>query len=307
METMQQVIAQEMIEKRYNRKHIDGMLKDVLEADSEAMVKVAQGAELVDAFVHAEHSYASKNARLASLKGMDTHSLVFEMVVACMYFVRPEKISSAAAQVACHLNFDDKVAAVQTVAELLAVLCEVDLFDITKADRQDSLYVVSRIELPEELLAFVSNSRYLPPMVCEPLELTDNYSSGYLTHKDGLVLGKSNNHAGDLCLDVLNTLNRVKLSLNTEFISTVEEEPTFELDKPEKAENWKNFKRESYEIYTLLNDAGNCFYLTWKVDMRGRIYSQGYHCNVQGVAHKKACIDLHDKQVIDGVPPEFQL
>lgn len=307
METMQQVIAQEMIEKRYNRKHIDGMLKDALEADSEAMVKVAQGAELVDAFVHTEHSYASKNVRLASLKGMDMHSLVFEMVVACMYFVRPEKISSAAAQVACHLNFDDKVAAVQTVAELLAVLCEVDLFDITKADRQDSLYVVSRIELPEELLAFVSNSRYLPPMVCEPLELTDNYSSGYLTHKDGLVLGKGNNHAGDLCLDVLNTLNKVKLSLNTEFISTVEEEPTFELDKPEKAENWKNFKRESYEIYTLLNDAGNCFYLTWKMDMRGRMYSQGYHCNVQGVAHKKACIDLYDKQVIDGVPPEFQL
>jgi hypothetical protein len=160
--------------------------------------------------------------------------------------------------------------------------------------------VQSCINFDEELMKFIQNSRYLPPMVCLPLELTDNYSSGYLTHKDGLVLGKANNHSGDLCLDVLNTMNRVALSLNTDFISKVEEEPTFELVTTEQMHQWNIFKRQSYATYLTLAKNGNCFYLTHKVDMRGRIYSQGYHVNTEGVGHKKAMVELANKEQVTG-------
>ena len=307
MDTMQQVIAQEMLEQRYSRKLIDVMLRAELDESAELTAAIAIGAELVEEFINADYGYQSKNERLASLQGMDIPALVKEILVACMYFVVPETLSSAAAQVAHHLGFSDKVAAVLTTAELLAVLCETDVFDIYKTKREDSLMVRSNIELSDELMEFVDNSRYLPPMVCKPLELTDNYSSGYLSISDGLILGKGNNHAGDICLDVLNIMNGVELSLNTEFLCTVEEVPTYDLDDPVQQANWTKFKKQSYEIYTALMDCGNKFYLTHKYDMRGRVYGQGYHVNTEGVGFKKAMVDLHHKQVIEGVPPEFKL
>jgi len=47
---------------------------------------------------------------------------------------------------------------------------------------------------------------------------------------------------------------------------------------------------------------GNEFYLTNKVDKRGRIYSQGYHINTQGTSFKKAMIDLAHEELVTGMP-----
>jgi hypothetical protein len=162
--------------------------------------------------------------------------------------------------------------------------------------------LVSRIPLSSALIKFVENSSYLPPMVCEPLELTTNYCSGYLSHKDSLILGKSNHHDGDICLDVLNTINKVELQLDTKFLSTVEETPTFELDTPEKIAQWDRFKRQSYKFYSLMVSQGNRFYLTHKYDKRGRIYAGGYHINSQGTAFKKASIELAREELVEGMP-----
>jgi len=290
-----------MIELAYNRKHIDRKIRDAIEASPDIMQKVSDGVVLVQDYMGKAY-YASKNIRINQLKGLDLYELVFDIFIGICYFNRPELLSSAAAQMASRLKFNDKVDAITTLAELLAVLCETDVFDIDKADAQASLMVVSRITLSDELMEFIENSRYLPPMVCVPLGLEDNFSSGYLTHKDGLVLGKGNNHSGDLCLDVLNTMNQVALSLNTQFLSKVEEEPTFDLIEPEQIEQWGVFKRQSYAAYRLMAGAGNKFFLTHKVDMRGRIYSQGYFINTEGVAFKKASVELHHKELVTGVP-----
>ena len=47
---------------------------------------------------------------------------------------------------------------------------------------------------------------------------------------------------------------------------------------------------------------GNRFYLTHKVDKRGRIYAQGYHITTQGTAFKKAMIELAEPEFIEGAP-----
>lgn len=75
------------------------------------------------------------------------------------------------------------------MAELLAVLCMTDAFDILKENKFASLQVRSCIPLEDNLVSFIENSMFLPPMVCEPLPLTHNFSSGYLTHNDSLILG----------------------------------------------------------------------------------------------------------------------
>lgn len=301
MESLRDIVAQEWVEQHYNPKHIDAKIRKEMEASNEMQAKIQHGIELIKLYLAGEY-YASKQRRVAQLMGHDLKALVEDIFTGVAYVQRPELFTSVSARMASRLGFSDKAEAITTVAELLAVLCATDAFDIEKESRQASLMLVSRIPLSQGLNAFIERSEFLPPMVCEPLELTHNFSSGYLTHNDSLILGQGNHHDGDLCLDVLNTMNNVALKLDTEFLSKVEEEPTFELDNREKIDQWQRFKKQSYEFYRLMVNNGNRFYLTHKVDKRGRIYAQGYHINTQGTAFKKAQLELANEELVQGVP-----
>ena len=301
-ETMKDIVLQEMNEEHYNRKHIDAKIRKALQECPEMRLKLDVGIDLVNVWIATGAKYASKQARIEQVKALDIPTLVMEMFVGVAYSMQPELFTSVTAQMAARLNFSDRTEAITTVAELLAVLCQTDAFDITKEHKMASLMLVSRIKLPENLVRFIENSQCLPPMVCEPLELTHNHSSGYLTHNDSLILGSGNHHDGDICLDVLNTINKVAFKLDLEFLSKVEEEPTFDLNTQDKLDMWMKFKRQSYQFYSLMAQQGNHFYFCNKVDKRGRIYAQGYHLNPQGAAFKKAMLELAHEEVVTGVP-----
>lgn len=288
-------------EYRFNRKHIDRYIKMELEANTEVQKKMLAGITLLEEW-RAVPYYASKQARIDQLQGLDIPALVMDLMIGVAYVQREELFTSVSAQLAGRLGFSDKAESIATVAEILAVLCQTDLFDICKASKSSSLVIVSLMPLSDRLLGFIHNSRYLPPMVCEPELVKNNHSSGYLTHNDSLLLGRGNHHDGDLCLDVINTQNRVALKLSIEFLCTVEEEPTYVLDSAEKVTQWGEYKRQSYELYTLLAKQGNRFWLTHKVDKRGRIYAQGYHISTMGSSFKKASIELAHEEVVEGVP-----
>ena len=100
----------------------------------------------------------------------------------------------------------------------------------------------------------------------------------------------------------MNTMNKVALKLDTEFLCKVEEEPTFDLDTQDKLDQWNKFKEQSYMMYSLLASQGNQFYLNHKVDKRGRIYSVGYHLNPQGAAFKKASLEFANAELVEGAP-----
>ena len=302
-EPILQIVRQEANEQRYSRKHIDKRIKAAIEANPEMMVKHAKGVELVNAFMNQSY-YPSKDARIDQLKLLETSTIVMELFIGIAYLQKPELFTSIMAMLAARLGFNDKEAAVTTVGELLAVLCNTDAFDLLKEHKYAPIQVRSCIALPASVMKHIEESEYLPPMVCIPLELTHNFSSGYLTHNDSLILGSGNHHDGDICLDVLNTMNQVALRLDTEFLSKVEEEPTFELDDAQKARVWHDFKTQSYQFYKLMVDGGNKLYMTHKVDKRGRIYSQGYHITTQGTAFKKAMLEFANEQLVQGVPSQ---
>lgn len=301
MNELDYVLLQERHECWYNRRHIDAKIRKAITCNSVMREKMAQGYDLLQIWLNGSY-YESKMKRLAALNFVDLDELILDIFVGVAYFRRQELFSSAAAILAHRLNFSDRVDAVTTVAEILAVLCQTDAFDILKADKMASLMLVSRIPLPMELVAFMEGSEILPPMICKPLELTHNYSSGYLTHNDSLVLGSGNHHNGDICLDALNIMNSVALKLDKQFLSTVEEMPTFALDSPEKRDNWSRFKVQSYTFYSMLARTGASLYLTHKVDKRGRAYAMGYHINTQGSPFKKASLELHHEELVEGVP-----
>lgn len=300
-ETMRHIVMQEANETRFNRKHIDVKIRTEIEASPVMVAKLSQGVELVDAYINGKY-YDSKMQRVAQLNGMDIPALVMDLFVGIAYSLKPDLFTSVSAQMASRLKFNDQTAAITTVAELMAVLCHTDAFDITKENKMASLMVVSRIPLSDTLTKFIENSQFLPPMVCEPLPLTHNYSSGYLTHNDSLILGSGNHHDGDICLDTLNTMNRVALKLDTDFLCKVEEEPTFELDSQDKVDQWKRFKRQSTEFYVLMAEQGNNLYLNHKVDKRGRAYCHGYHISTQGTAFKKAMLEFATEEIVEGIP-----
>lgn len=301
METMRDIILQEMNEEHFNRKHIDTKIRAAIEANADMQGKLLKGVELVKVYLAGEY-YASKMRRISQLDNLDVEGLVMDVFVGISYSQRPELFTSVTAQMSSRLNFSDRTEAITTVAELLAILCRTDAFDITKAGKQASLMVVSCIPLPANLIKFIEASQYLPPMVCEPLELSHNHSSGYLTHNDSLILGSGNHHDGDVCLDVLNTMNKVAFKLDLDFLCKVEEEPTFELDTQDKTDQWTRFKKQSYRFYSLMQQQGNRFWFTNKVDKRGRIYCCGYHLNFQGAPFKKAMLELDKEEIVDGVP-----
>lgn len=298
------LINQEFNEKRYSRKHIDGYIREEILENPDMVSKIAQGVALLNQWMQwvAAEGYASKKKRVAQLDGLDLEQLTIDVFVGVAYCQREELFTSVTAQLAGRLRFSDKTEAITTVAEIVAVLCRTDAFDIMKATKMASLAIVSRVPLSVSLIDHIEQSQYLPPMVCQPKKLTSNMSSGYLSHNDSLILGSGNHHDGDICLDVLNIMNRVPLKLSTELLCQHEEEPTFELDDMEKKEQWMQFKKQSYRFYDLIHSQGNEFYLTHKVDKRGRIYAQGYHINTQGAAFKKAMVELADEELVEGVP-----
>lgn len=326
MHEMMRIELQELNEKRFCRKHIDPMIRAWFIDEPAVQDAIDKGVDLLLAYASTTYSYQSKNDRVANLAGMDFRSLVVDVFVGIAYLTRQELFTSVTAQLAGRLGWDDKPAAITTMAEIVAVLTDTDAFDIIKASKYASLYVDSRFDLPEKILKLVEDSLYLPPMVVKPKEVKTNMSSGYLTYNDSLVLGKGNHHDGDLGLDVINLMNGVALSLNTEFLKNVEELPTdvtaqdmidgaaergdyitqTEADERVRKhyDNWDRFKKQSYEFYYLMATQGNEFHLTHKRDKRGRMYAQGYHISTQGNAFKKAMIDFAHKEVID-IPKDF--
>jgi hypothetical protein len=310
-------------ERQFNRKHIDKYIRMTLLENPATVAKIQDGVRRVHEWLSQSY-YASKQSRLDQLKGLDIDALVMDIMVGVAYCQQETLFTSVSSQLAGRIGFSDKADSIKTVAELLAVLCFTDAFDICKASKSASLVVINRMPLSERLINYIENSRYLPPMMCEPMELTHNHSSGYLTHNDSLILGRGNHHDGDLCLDVLNTQNRVALKLSIEFLCTVEEEPSEitedkiiekaakqgkYLSYPEASqrkqvalENWSEFRRQSYQLYHLIVTQGNKFHLTHKPDKRGRIYAQGYHITTQGSSFKKASIELAHEEIVTGVP-----
>lgn len=305
MREFERVHIQESIEHNYFKQHVNKTVLEFLEEKYGAGID--QCAEFFQEWlddVKANCKSPSKVDRVAFLEGFDLRELATKLLVLAAYETKPTLFTSLAAKAAGVLFFSDKADSIQTCSELYAVMAHTNAIRIWKEERSDSLSVMSNMELSEQIQRYMDNVRFNMPMICEPKELMSNSDSPYLTVNDRLILGKGNLHGGNISLDVLNKLNKIPLSLNKLFLSTVEEEPTKEWETPEQQENWDQFKKESYELYIKIASGvyKNRFYLPNSVDKRGRIYSRGYHVTTQGTAFKKSMVDFAKKEVVTGIP-----
>lgn len=153
-------------------------------------------------------------------------------------------------------------------------------------------YISPNIGIPNEVLQKLKKHMYMPPMLVPPIdwnvEYNDNgkarYFGGYLTHKLPPVLGWKNNHAHYISTDALNILQGIPFTMDNFIL--------FNCKDTVAAYNL-NMEQETEVAATLMDKE---FFFVWQYDKRGRMYSHGYHMDVQSREYKKALLNFANKE-----------
>lgn len=191
----------------------------------------------------------------------------------------------------------------QEVADAILKCAEADLVDFDPTLEVFIVKFLVNAKVQEELDRY----QYPLPMVVEPEEVSNNSSTGYKTIPGSLIL-KKNHHNDDICLDHINRMNKVKLTLDADTAMMVKNQWKG-LDKMKDGDTREKFekRKKAFALYDkvakdvigLLTQEGNEFYLTHAYDKRGRTYCKGYHVSYQAAAWNKAVICFADKELID--------
>jgi len=200
-------------------------------------------------------------------------------------------------------HFKDMVDPMRAISEHLMSMIKHGFIDWE--DSTEKLVVAYAIQ-DEQLLFDLDQYQYPLPCVEHPEPVTTNKDTGYKTIKNSVIL--NNNYTDDdVCLEHLNKMNSVPLSLNADVVAFVQNKWA-NLDRPKARESAEDFqkRRKAFNKYNrtsknvlqaiMLEDR---FWLTHKYDFRGRTYSQGYHVNYQGNDWNKACIELADAEPLN--------
>ena len=191
----------------------------------------------------------------------------------------------------------------QACADALLLACQIDLVDWNPTTEQ----FIVKYDITQDVQDDLDRYQFPLPMIVEPRELKTNSDTGYFTSRNSVIL-KNNHHDKDVCLDHLNQMNRIKLTLNNDVAAFIENSWR-NLDKPKPGEDRKDFdkRKKAFEKYDRtardvmahLEIAGGEFHLTHKYDKRGRVYCQGYHVNYQGNTWNKAVIEFAHQETVE--------
>lgn len=290
-------LIQHVIEDRYSRHNVRSRIRKELEEDDVIQLRLLMVADSLKTWMEAKAPYPSKQVRKSFLLEdcqLSRKEIIDDIMLIIMQHKGRVPVQTVAGIVGPLLGYEDVFDGVKTAAEIIGVLAEQDLFDVVMANdtEEGTMMIECGYSLDEETMQYLANTKYLPPMIVPPQKVFHNHAEQYLTKKESLILGGSiNHHSNKLSTDVINILNQQALSLDEE-IAEMPEVPNKELDTVEKQHQFNEMCLASKEVYRELIEHGNEFYFTHKFDKRGRVYSQGYHVQIQGTEYKKALINL---------------
>jgi hypothetical protein len=300
-------LEQMIIEDTYSRGNVRAkIMNEVIHMDNNTFGdKIDIACKAIQEYMSKSY-FPSKDARIAHLRECDAtiDDIVYEILLIILPVASThngyQTIQTVSGMLARILKFPDVFDGVKTAGELITVACESNLYDIIKptASITGSALVSCEYRLSNELIQYIADTKYLPPMICEPKKLKSNWDCGNITTGARVsVMLKGNTHDGKMPLDVINLRNATALSLEPRMLE-IEEAPAKKLDTPEKIANFMVMKNASKTVYRDLLNAGNKFYLTHRVDERLRMYCQGYHCSYQSSKYKRSIIELNTKELI---------
>jgi hypothetical protein len=291
-------VLQKEIENTYSKRNVRKIVSESIQESDVRDLSRAINKAIITYLT--QPYYSSKQKRVNHVRlNISITDIIDELFITILRESGHKPIQSIAARFGLLFKFEDVKDNVKTASEILAVCKDTDLYNIILA--RDSTTGTILIEpcytLDNETLKKLDRLRYLPPMICEPQIINDNSQSGYLTKDESVILGSDNHHEGYQAIDVLNIMARIPLSLDRATLEH-EEKPKKDIDTSEKMSNFLRLIISSRYIYQKLLSYGNCFYLNWRFDKRGRMYSQGHEVNIQSTSYKKALINLTKREII---------
>ena len=313
---------QEQLEEIYSEKKAREYVHNLLLSNDVGMDSVVYGVELLAAWCDIPATYDTKTERKNTLKNMDLGKVVERVFIDMLMLRQPTTLANMATTLGVSLGFQEAKQGITLAGEIIAILQNTGFYELVRTSKYSSYWVLPNMQLNDEEYAIAHRGMYMPPMIGKPKYLKHNRSTPYHTLKgDSLILGgQINHHDYEISYDVLNKQNNIKLSLNIDFIDEIEEEATFSLDEVSnmdkrptvvnqdlirlKRQNWYIHLEQCDQLYRLMYEEGNVFYIPNKPDKRGRIYSQGHHINPMGNSYKKSSIELHHKETVN-IPEGF--
>lgn len=214
-------------------------------------------------------------------------------------------------------HFDDghgRQIAMQRCADALAAASDADFVDYYGGRKE----FVVRFELDAETQQEIDRYQYPLPMVVQPKPIRNNYQNGYSSKETGkgLVVLNAGPSAplygqADLCLDHLNRVNSIPLTLNMSVAELIDNKWK-DLDRPKPGEHaedyhkrlkaFERYDQTSKDVMHAINGIRGRFWMTHKYDRRGRVYACGYHINPQGTSWNKAVVEFANKEELRDGP-----
>jgi hypothetical protein len=277
---------------------------------SGGLPQINKAIELIQEHLSKEHLttngnvFTKKNYRLSLWK--PTEDELYNLIVAMFTTALTTDYLTYQAMVGFHnesIPMENTIDRVQTIAEVTALICIANLIDIHSIQGE--------------------YHKITPCLVLKNIPFTDRHGTVYSKpqpvkknwdeEQGNMILGgKIKHHKDKICLDHINRMNKIPMSLNKEFILEYPEEPKEEFTdssitrkgKPgmsaiEKQEVWDRYTEECKQRYTHALITTNKLYLNHKPDTRGRIYTTGYYIDTQGSSYKKASIELYNKEYLN--------
>lgn len=265
---------QREIEIQYSRKNIHSVVLEEISSDFELGYKIAMLVPQIHEWMRDDH-YESKAARLSQMKREEDILYLLKDIMVVAIEERYTTIQTICGKVGSQMKME-MFDAVKCIAELCVFMAQADLIDLIPAADSETggIMIQAKFDVDGETREWMVQTQYLPPMIEPPAEVRINHDYSYYTEKSWMILGKGNGHHLPIGLDVINIMNQVELELD-DYVLSLDEQPNKKLDTVQKMQQFSLLQQSSRKVYNLLLEHGNTFFLTWKYDKRGRIYSQG--------------------------------
>ena len=281
-------LNQESIEKDFNKRSIKKLIRADVSVGLETQIGLA-----IDGYYEylGTEWWDSKEQRIQQILELSSYDLVIEVLTAVAVYTEPVPVQQVVGKIAPYLGFDDVFAGIQTASEILAAMSVCGLYSLGMINNR--MHVVSGIILEDSTYEAIGKVEFLPPSLV-PVGIEDNLLVSP-SYKQSVLLGKTEHHNGEMCMDVIEIQNNINLCLD-EYMLEYEEESTKEtqIDTPDKLKAFEVMKVRSREVYELMVQNQNSFYLPHSNDGRGRLYSRGYHVAHQAGQYKRACININE-------------
>lgn len=246
--------------------------------------------------------FESKNKRIQALREVDNlDDILIALFAACIRSKTDQTIQCVIGYLQSYIPGDDHFARATTAGELIAICSgEGRLFSIERpVNNEAPIVAVNNWTAIDEMFVnefeYIEDTFFNPPLVTPPKPIKSNRSCGYLTIQEPVVLGKHTQHDDNLNFAALDALNRIPWVIDRDIISQPEVPPG-DMTNIQEITNFIQHVTQAKRLYNMLGDEP--FWMAWQYDSRGRIYSHGYHINLQSYEYKKVMLSFDYYEVV---------